>query len=443
MRMRTARAAAAAILVAAGLAVVNTATQASAAGVAATAAPYVKVGYFTQWGIYHRNFQVKNLHTSGMAAKLTHINYAFANVGADGRCFEANQAGVGDAWADYQQRFKAGDSVDGVGDVISQPLAGNFNQLRKLKAMYPNLKVQLSIGGWSWSKYFSDAALTPASRQAFVASCVDLFLKGNLPIFGTSPHGGPGSAFGVFDGIDLDWEWPGSEGNTGNVIRAQDKQNLTLLAAEFRRQLDEYGAQVGRKYSLTAFLPADPAKIAAGIEVAPLFGYLDFATVQGYDLHGAYEPTTNHQGQLFSPAADPAPERYSVDLAVRTYVSGGAPAAKLAIGIPYYGRGWTGVTNANNGLYRPSSGPAKGTYEAGIEDYKKLVAKNGSRFYDASAGASWLFDGRNFWSYDDPQVIAQKTAYVKANGLGGTMVWSLDGDTDTGTLTTAVHNGLN
>ncbi|HEX5543308.1 MAG TPA: glycoside hydrolase family 18 protein [Micromonospora sp.] len=444
MRIRSTRWAAAAIALAvctAGLVNPAHAANATSAGTA-TATPYVKVGYFTQWGIYHRNFLVKNLHTSGMAAKLTHINYAFANVGADGRCFEANGAGIGDAWADYQKRFKSGEAVDGVADVVSQPLAGNFHQLRKLKTMYPNLKVQLSIGGWSWSKYFSDAALTPASRQAFVASCLDLFIKGNLPIIGTSPHGGPGSGFGVFDGIDLDWEWPGSEGNVGNVVRPEDKQNLTLLAAEFRRQLDGYGAQVGRYYSLTAFLPADPAKIAAGIEVGPLLSYLDFATVQGYDLHGAWEGRTNHQAQLFSPAADPEPRRYSVDLTVRTYLAGGAPAGKLVIGIPYYGRGWTGLPKTGNGLYQTSTGPAKGTYENGVEDYRALVGKGGTRYYDVSAGASWLFDGRNFWSYDDPQVIAQKTAYVKANGLGGAMVWSLDGDTSTGTLTAAIHNGL-
>jgi len=411
-------------------------------GSSALVASYVKVGYFTQWGIYRRNFLVRNVHTSGMAAKLTHINYAFANVGADGRCFEANQAGVGDAWADYQKRFKAGESVDGVGDVISQPLAGNFNQLRKLKAMYPQLKVQLSIGGWTWSKYISDAALTAASRQAFVASCIDLFLKGNLPLIGTSPHGGPGSAYGVFDGFDIDWEWPGSEGNPGNVIRPEDKQNLTALFAEFRRQLDEYGAQTGRTFSLTAFLPADPARVAAGVEVASAMSYLDFATIQGYDLHGAWEPVTNHQGQLFSPAADPSPERFSVDLAVRTYLAGGAPAAKLVIGIPYYGRGWTGVGKGNNGLYQSSSGPARGTFESGVDDYKKVVAKSGPRFYDAAAVAAWLFDGRNFWSYDDPQVISAKTAYIKSNGLGGTMMWSLDGDTATGGLTTAIDTGL-
>ncbi|HEX6871710.1 MAG TPA: glycoside hydrolase family 18 protein [Micromonosporaceae bacterium] len=402
------------------------------------AAGHVKVGYFTQWGIYRRNFLVRNVHTSGMAAKLTHINYAFANVGPGGRCFEANEAGVGDAWADYQKRFKSGESVDGVGDVVTQPLAGNFNQLRKLKAMYPNLKVQLSIGGWTWSKYLSDAALTPASRQAMVASCIDLFIKGNLPFIGTSPHGGPGSAFGVFDGIDLDWEWPASDGNVGNIVRPEDKQNYTLLAAEFRSQLDAYGAQVGRYYSLTAFLPADPAKVNAGIETAQLFSYLDFATIQGYDLTGAWNLVTGHQANLYSTPSS----TFSVDLAVDTYLGQGAPAAKIVVGIPYYGRGWSGVSSTNNGLYQSATGPARGTYEDGVDDYKKVIAKQGTVYYDPVAGAAWKYGSSTFWSYDTPEVIAQKTAYIKANGLGGTMVWSLDGDTSTGELTTAIHNGL-
>jgi chitinase len=409
----------------------------AAAPVGTAAAGYVKVGYFTQWGIYRRNFLVKNLHTSGMAAKLTHINYAFANIGPDGRCFETNEAGVGDAWADYQKRFKAGESVDGVGDVVTQPLAGNFNQLRKLKAMYPHLKVMLSLGGWTWSRYFSDAALTPESRQAMVTSCINMFIKGNLPVIGTSPHGGPGSAFGVFDGIDLDWEWPASEGNAGNVVRPEDKQNYTLLAAEFRSQLDAYGIEAGRSYSLTAFLPADPAKINAGIEPA-LLSYLDFATVQGYDLAGAWDPVTGHQSNLYSTQSSP----FSVDLAIDTYLSQGVPASKLVVGIPYYGRGWTGVGSTNNGLYQPASGPARGTYEDGVDDYKKVISKRGSVYYDPVAGAAWKYGNSAFWSYDTPEVIAQKTAYIKANDLGGTMVWSLDGDTPSGELTTAIHNGL-
>lgn len=406
---------------------------------ALAAGPYVKVGYFTQWGIYRRNFLVKNVHTSGQAGKLTHINYAFGNVGADGKCFEVNQAGVGDAWADYQKGFKASESVDGVGDVYNQPLAGNFNQLKKLKAMYPNLKVQISLGGWTWSKYFSDAALTDASRQAMVASCIDLYLKGNLPFIGNSTRGGPGSGYGVFDGIDLDWEWPASEGNAGNIVRPEDKQNLTLLAAEFRRQLDAYGAQVGRYFSLTAFVPADPAKISAGIEITPLLSYMDFVTVQGYDMTGPWNATTGHQSNLYSTPQ----QTFSADLAISTYLNGGAPASKLVLGIPYYGKGWAGVSSTNNGLYQPSSGPARGTYEDGTEDYKKLVNKNGTLYYDSVAVASWKLSGSSFWSYDTPQVIATKCTYIKNRGLGGTMVWSLDGDTASAELTTAIHNGLN
>ena len=400
---------------------------------------YKKIGYFAQWGIYGRGFTVKSLDTLGMAGKLTHVNYAFGNVNADGKCFMVNQLGQGDAYADYQKGFDAASSVDGVADTWNQPLKGNFNQLKELKAKYPNLKVLISLGGWTWSKYFSNAALTPASRQAFVSSCIDLYLKGNLPLLGGEPAGGPGAGFGVFDGIDLDWEWPASEGNAGNVIRPEDKQNFTALTQEFRRQLDAYGASVGRRYDLSAFLPADPAKITAGIDVQPVFGALDWATVQGYDFHGAWEPTTNHQGNLYAAAGDPSPTKFSVDLAVTTYTSRGAPARELVVGVPFYGRGWTGVPGANNGLFQPGRA-ATGSFEPGIEDYKVLKNRPGTRYRDTAAGALWLYDGTNWWSYDDPQVIAQKTAYVKTKGLGGVMAWELDGDD--GTLTAAVDAGL-
>ena len=398
-----------------------------------------KVGYFAQWGIYGRNFTLHTLDAQAMAGKLSTINYAFENVGSDGRCFEANLAGQGDAFADYQKTFDAASSVSGVADRFDQPLKGNFNQLLELKAKHPNLSVQVSIGGWTYSKFFSDAALTAASRQALVASCIDMFLKGNLPLVQGDPSGGPGSAAGIFDGIDIDWEWPGSEGNVGNVIRPQDKQNFTLLMAEFRRQLDAYGASVGRHYSLSAFLPADPAKIATGFEVPQVFSSLDWATVQGYDFHGAWETRTMHQANLFPVANDPSPVRFSDDLAISSYTSAGVPPSKLLLGLPYYGRGWTGVGPTGNGLFQ-SGTAAQGTWEAGIEDYKVLKNRPGTRFRDTAAGALWLYDGTNWWSYDDPTVVAQKTAYVKQKELGGVMVWELDGDD--GTLTTAVDTGL-
>ncbi|MCE7010610.1 glycoside hydrolase family 18 chitinase [Kibdelosporangium philippinense] len=404
-----------------------------------------KVGYFTQWGVYDRAYYIKNLDTSGSAAKLTHINYAFGNIDSAGRCFQANQLGQGDAWADYQRRFTGDLTVNGQADVYNQPLAGNLNQIKQLKAKYPHLKVNLSLGGWTWSKYFSNAALTAASRQAHVSSCLDMWIKGNLPQIGGEPQGGPGSAAGVFDGIDLDWEWPGSEGNVGNVVRPEDKQNFTALVQEWRRQLDAYGATTGKHHELTAFMPADPDKVVAGYEVSQLFTSFDFITLQGYDLHGGWETVTNNQSALRLPAGDPGPKPYSIEIAANAWTSRGAPANRIVLGVPFYSRGWTGVANVNNGLHQTATGPAPGRYEAGINDYKliKPLVGSGYQLYrDANAGHAWLFNGSTFWTYDDPTEIARKTAWITSNGLGGAMIWSMDGDTANGELMTAVHQGI-
>ena len=406
----------------------------------------LNVGYFTQWGIYGRQFFVKNLDTSGAAGKLTHINYAFGNVNQDGECFIDNIPGEGDAWADYQWPVPAELSVDGVADAWGEPLNGNFGQLLKLKATYPDLKVNISLGGWSWSTYFSDAALTPESRSAFVKSCIDLYIKGNLvDLDGGS--GGPGSGAGVFDGIDLDWEWPSSPGDVGNVVRPEDRENFTALVKEFRKQLDALERKTDKHYELTAFLPANPAAIDAGFEVKKAFKYLDFATVQGYDFHGTWETGTNHQSALFEPEGAPVTPDFTLDRAAQAYLDRGAPRQKLVLGVPFYGQGWTGVSGGGNGLFQPATGPAVGTFAAGTEDWKvlrTLVDQGYTVHRDTNSGHAWLFNGTTstFWTYDDPAVLAQKTAYIREERLAGAMSWSLDGDDDKATLTTALWAGL-
>ncbi|BCJ45132.1 hypothetical protein GCM10010168_69330 [Actinoplanes ianthinogenes] len=419
-----------------GLVAITAAVTAVVAGAPAPASAsnkYVKVGYFTQWGIYGRDFQLAKVQNSGAAAQLTHLNYAFGPVTADGVCASA------DPWADWQTPFSDANSVDGVGDVAGQPMAGNLNQLAELKKKNPKLRVLISLGGWSGSAYFSDAALTDASRKKLVSSCVDLWIKGNLPGLAE------GVAGGIFDGVDLDWEWPGSAGNAGNVIRPEDKQNFTLLAAEFRTQLDKLGKSTRKHYDLTAFLPAAPAKIDAGFEASKIFKYLDFGTLQGYDFHGTWEARTNQQSALRVPAGAPDNPDFSADNAVNAWLAGGAPKRKLVLGLPYYGQGWTGVTGGGNGLFQPATGPAPGVFAAGTEDYKtlkKLPAQGYTVHRDLRAGHAWLFDGTTFWTYDDPAVLLQKTLYIRTRGLGGAMMWSLDGDDENATLTKTVAVGL-
>ena len=405
---------------------------------------YRSVGYFTQWGVYGRDFQVKDLDTSGTAARLTHINYAFGNVSAEGRCFTGNVPGEADAWADYARPLDAAGSVDGVADTGTQPLAGNFNQLRELKAAHPGLKVMISLGGWSWSTHFSDAARTAASRKALVSSCIDLYIKGDLPVDGA--RGGEGAAAGLFDGIDLDWEWPGSAGDTDTVYRPEDKRNFTALVHEFRTQLDAYarsarkGKAKPKHYELSAFVPTAPAKIDAGFDVPRLMRDFDFVNLQGYDFHVSGETKTAQQSALY------AKGDFSVDQTVRDWIRRGAPARKLVMGMPFYGQGWTGVTGGGDGLGRPATGPAPATWAAGYEDYKVLKKLAASGAYtvhrDVRNGHAWLFDGTTLWTYDDPQVLRAKTSYIRERGLGGAMFWSLDGDTDDGELMAAVARGL-
>jgi len=417
------------------------------------------VGYFIQWGVYGRQYFVKNLDTSGAAAKLTHINYAFANIdpvnltvlngqthATSSNPEDPNQGdGGNDAWADYQKTFS--DTVSGVADTWNQTLAGNFNQLKELKAKYPKMHILMSIGGWTYSKYFSDVAATDASRKKFVASAIDAYIKGNLPSSGG--YGGPGSAAGIFDGIDIDWEWPGVLGHVGNHFGPNDKANFVLLMKEFRTQLDALG---GQHYLLTAFGPADPDKIAVGWDLPALAQYIDIFNVQGYDFHGAgsdnsWEPNrTGHQSNLYLDPNDPYPFHFSCDSAIQNYLNVGISPQKLTLGLPFYGRGWKGVAaGGQNGQWQTANGAAPGQFgsdnlESGTrETYNLNSSVGGTVYHDTRSIATYKFtgDGGEWWSYDDAWCIGQKANYIKSKNLLGAMIWEMCGDD--GTLMNAIQ----
>ncbi|MFJ7246435.1 glycoside hydrolase family 18 protein [Kitasatospora sp. NPDC098652] len=394
-----------------------------------------RVGYFTQWGA---DSSAKRVQDSGQAARLTVINYAFGNVSADGTCFESNDSGQGDAHDDYQRAFSAAESVDGVADAPGQRLKGHLNQLRKLKAKNPQLRTVISLGGWSWSKYFSDAAATDAARKKFVSSCIDLYLKGDLPVLPGSPEGGAGAAAGVFDGIDIDWEYPGGGGDAGNVVRPEDGRNYTLLMAEFRRQLDALSGRKGRHYLLTAAVAANET-VADRLELPELSRSVDWLNLMTYDLHGPWEGKgpTDHQANLYSDPADPDARQRSADAAVTHYQERGLPSRQLVLGAPLYGHGWTGVAPGGRGGLHQGA-----TAAAPDHSYAELNALPGTVYVDRDHGASWKYDGSTFYSYDTAEVLTQKARYARWNDLAGVMVWSLDGDDAKGSAIAALDRGL-
>ena len=375
------------------------------------------IGYFVAWGVYGRNYHVKNIVESGAAETLTHINYAFANV-TNGAC------AIGDSYAEYDRFYDAATSVDGQPDTWDAgALRGSFHQLQKLKVMYPRLRVLISLGGWTWSAGFS-AAAAPAQREAFVRSCIELFIT-------------DARWAGLFDGIDVDWEYPARCGNTCSD-NPEDTQNFTALLAEFRRQLDA----VRPGLELTIAAPAGADKVDA-IEVNRIHPHLDAINLMSYDLHGPWEPRTNFHAALHPVAADPDRALgFTTDEAVQLWLDRGTPAAKLVVGLPFYGRGWSGVAASGDGLYQTATAAASATYEAGIEDYE-VLAELGAEFMPFrhdEAQAVWVYSASTgvFWTYDDPMSIANKTRYARERGLGGMMFWELSGDDAAGSLVQAI-----
>ncbi|HYS42239.1 MAG TPA: glycosyl hydrolase family 18 protein [Pseudonocardiaceae bacterium] len=421
------------------------------------------VAYYDQWSIYQNAYFLKNLDASGAASKLNYLIYDFENIDpVNLTCFEATKAtnpdpagesdpnagdGAGDSFADYQKSFDATTSVSGVADVFNQPITGNFHQLQELKAKHPNLKILLSLGGWTYSKYFSDVAASQASRQKYVSSCINMFINGNLPAQGG--FGGNGTAANIFDGFDIDWEYPGSTGgHLGNHVSANDTANFTALLQEFRNELNTAGSANGKTYALSAALPAGQDKIAK-IQQSQIGQILTFGDVMTYDLHGGFETTgpTNFADQLFqspndpSNAVAPGTQKYSGDNAIKAWtvgapsygIAGGFPANKLTLGIPFYYRGWTGVpAGANHGLYQTASAPAAGATLSGnvpgIQMYKELasvVSNPADTFWDPVSQSAYFYDGTNFWTGEDAQSIKARTDYVHCNGLAGTMMFSM------------------
>ena len=416
---------------------------------------YQVIGYYPDWATYGAGYQVSNagLPTSAVynnssinPNQFTVINYAFATICWNGKygnptvkTWSCDQKGVplqqgnvpngsivlGDPWADTQQIFNGTFTWTQSG--VAK--AGNFGAIQLLKKQDPNLRVDISVGGWTWSNQLSDMAATAQTRDNFANSVVKF-----LEYYG-------------LDGIDIDWEYPGGGGLTGNDSNVNDAQNFTLLLQDLRQKLDAAGLKDGKYYTLSIAAGANPdyLKLIQPQQVAKTVNWIDLMT---YDYNGNWSNVADMNAPLYADPNDPQSSApiFNINSTVNAYLNAGFSPKELILGEPFYGYGWSGCPPINHGLYQICTGSIpKGTWDTGtsgytgVFDYGDLIAnyvnKNGfTRYWNPTTMTPYLYNQSNgeFISYDDQQSIAAKDAYVKSNGLGGAMIWDISTDAHNG-----------
>ncbi|MFQ2194970.1 glycosyl hydrolase family 18 protein [Aeromonas jandaei] len=396
--------------------------------------------YYVEWGVYGRKFTVDKIP----AQNLTHILYGFTPIcGGDGindslkeiengNSFQALQracagradfkVAIHDPWAAVQMPQSGLTAYD-------EPYKGNFGALMALKQAYPDLKILPSVGGWTLSDPFYFLG-DKSKRDTFVAS-VKEFLQ----------------TWKFFDGVDIDWEYPGGQGANPKLGSPSDGATYVTLMKELRAMLDELESQTGRKYELTSAVGAGYDKIE-DVDYRAAQQYMSHIFMMTYDYNGAWSNTElGHQTNLYAASWDPN-TKYTTDKAVNLMLAQGVDPGKLVVGAAMYGRGWTGVSGyqGNNPFTGKATGKVKGTWEDGVVDYRDIVnnrmGSGWEKSYDEVAEAPYLFKALtgDLITYDNDRSVKAKGQYVLANKLGGLFSWEIDADN--GDILNAMHEGL-
>jgi chitinase len=353
--------------------------------------------YFTTWSIYDRGFDMSQVPVE----QLTHILYGFIPIcGGDGINDSLKEQGnpynqlqisckglpnysvaVHDSWGEVAKLLP--------GQTSASPLKGVMGQMMAAKKRNPNLKILPSIGGWTLSDPFFQLD-NVANRKVFVDS-VEQFLR----------------TWKFFDGVDIDWEFPGGNGANTKLGKPTDGATYVTLMKELRAMLDKLSAEYGKPYELTSAIGAGQDKIGK-IDYKEATKYMNYIFDMTYDYYGGWDMNTlGHQTALHAPKWRPE-QSYTSANSMQALLDQGVDPGKLVMGVAMYGRGWTGVhgmTDASNPFTGKATGPQAGQWEKGILDYKKIVKDmagpagtgiNGYQYhYDTTAEAPYLYNPSN------------------------------------------------
>jgi chitinase len=300
-----------------------------------------------------------------------------------------------DTWSDVQKHYD-GDSWSDAGNNAY----GCVKQLFIHKKRHRNLKVLLSIGGWTYSPKFAPIAATEAGRQRFASSSVKLVADWG------------------FDGIDIDWEYPKNP---------QEAQDFVSLLRACRQALDAYAAEhaPGYHFLITVASPAGPQNYNT-LDFAAMDQYIDSWHLMAYDYAGSWDSTSGHQANLFSNPSNMASTKFSTEVAVDDYLRKGIAAHKIVMGLPLYGRSFMRTA----GMGQPYVGMGQGSIESGVWLYKDLPRPGATEQYDNVAKESFSYDPstQELVSYDNVDSATIKANWLLQKGLGGAVFWEASGD---------------
>ncbi|MFD1956901.1 glycosyl hydrolase family 18 protein [Paenibacillus thailandensis] len=369
---------------------------------------YNIVTYYASWSKYARNFQIEDIEVS----QITHVNYAFADL-----CWKKYGTGSAPCRNEslpLQDRY-VHDGEIVIGDAEADP--DHFQKLAKLKEEHPHLKALISVGGWSWSKNFSNMAAAEVTRRAFANSVV-AFLR----------------QYGL-DGVDIDWEYPVEGGETHNAHLPEDKENFTRLVRTVREALDAAGAEDG-KYYLQTIASGQGDNFVVNADLAHSVEYLDFVNIMTYDYSGSWDRLAHANSPLYYDVRNPSESAHRNHVAggLLGHLDGGVPAYKLVMGVPYYGKGWKDCPAP--GEYETCAGGTDfGSWEAGIFDFSDLensyIGKNGyARYWNEATKTAYLYNAetKTYITYNDQTSMKYAASLVKTLDLAGIMNWEASGD---------------
>merc|ERR1712038_1116512 len=300
----------------------------------------------------------------------------------------------------------------------------SYRRFINLKQNYPNFKPMISIGGWNaGSGSYSMMAADPQKRKTFIDSLSDF-----LDTY-------------KFDGVDLDWEYPGDrEGSDPE----NDKENFSLLSQELAAALHAKGKL------FTAAMSADNKRLDVGYDLPAISQAYDWFNVMDYDYHGGWEMFTGHNTPLYGRHEEDdlnhPGHRFNLNDSISYYIDAGVPREMLVVGMATFGHGWILEDEELTGIYCPAvSGTPAGPYtqqEGFWEYYEIMQAFNNDTLpwlpgatpggwttvVDGCYLAPYSFNGPYWVSYDNVESMGIKAQWVNSLGLGGAMVWSIEAD---------------